>query len=77
MHRTYGVMKSRMSSSGKNEIQQSSLGNTSQTLEIPMLDDIKQDFMGNFDETVNRIVDDFEFVGHEVKLMIVDKNKDF
>lgn len=70
-------MKPRVSSSGKDEIQQSSLGNTSQTLEIPMLDDIKQDFMGNFDETVNRIVDDFEFVGHELKLMIVDKNKDF
>ena len=70
-------MKPGMRSSGKNEIQQPGLGNTSQTLEIPMLDDIKQDFMGNFDETVNGIVDDFEFVGHEVKLMIVDKNKDF
>ena len=41
-----------------------------------MLDDIKQNFMGNFDEAVNGIVDDLEFVGHELKLMIVDKNKD-
>ena len=70
-------MKPRVSSSGKDEIQQSSLGNTSQTLKISMLDDIKQNFMGNFDEAVNGIVDDFEFVGHELKLMIVDKNKDF
>ena len=70
-------MKSRVSSSWKDEIQQPGLGNTSQTLEIPMLDDIKQNFMGNFDEAVNGIVDDFEFVGHELKLMIVDKNKDF
>ena len=70
-------MKPGMRSSRKNEIQQSGLGNTSQTLKIPMLDDIKQNFMGNFDETVNRIVDDFEFVGHELKLMSVDKNKDF
>ena len=77
MHRTYSVMKPRVSSSGKDEIQQSSLGNTSQTLKISMLDDIKQNFMGNFDEAVNGIVDDFEFVGHELKLMIVDKNKDF
>ena len=70
-------MKPGMRSSGKNKIQQSSLGNTSQTLEITVLDDIKQNFMGNFDEAVNGIVDDFEFVGHELKLMIVDKNKDF
>ena len=70
-------MKPGMRSSGKNEIQQPGLGNTSQTLEIPMLDHVKQDFMGNFDEAVNGIVDDFEFVGHELKLMIVDKNKDF
>ena len=70
-------MKPRVSSSGKDEIQQSGLGNTSQTLEITVLDHIKQDFMGNFDEAVNGIVDDFEFVGHELKLMIVDKNKDF
>ena len=77
MHRTYSVMKPRVSSSGKDEIQQSGLGNTTQTLEITMFDHIKQDFMRNFDETVNRIVDDFEFIGHEVKLMIVDKNKDF
>ena len=70
-------MKPRVSSSGKDEIQQSGLGNTTQTLEITMFDHIKQDFMRNFDETVNRIVDDFEFIGHEVKLMIVDKNKDF
>ena len=33
-----------------------------------MLNDIEQDFMRNFDETVYRIVDDFEFVGHEVKI---------
>lgn len=70
-------MKPRVSSSGKDEIQQSGLGNTSQTLEITVLNDIKQDFMGNFNETVHRVVDDFEFVGHELKLMIVDKNKDF
>ena len=66
-----------MRSSGKSEIQQPGSGNTSQTLKISMLDDIKQDFMRNFDETVHRVVDDFEFIGHEVKLMIVDKNKDF
>ena len=70
-------MKPGMRSSGKNEIQQPGLGNTSQTLKISMLDYIKQNFMGNFDEAVNGIVDDFEVVGHELKLMIVDRNKDF
>ena len=42
-----------------------------------MFNNIKKNFVGYINKSVDGIVDDFEFVGHELKLMIVDKNKDF
>jgi len=57
-------MKPGMFCAGKNKGKKSGLGNPSEPLEIWMLNNIEQNLVRNFDKTVNRIVDDFQFVLH-------------
>ena len=57
------MMKSGMMRSGIDQIGQTHLRDTAQTLKIRMLDEIKNQGIGYRNETVNRIVEYFEFIG--------------
>lgn len=57
-------MESRMFCAWKNKGKKSGLGNPSESLEIRMFYDIEQNLVRNFDKTVNRVVDNLEFILH-------------
>ena len=65
MHRAQSMVKARVCGARKNEVEKTSLGNPAQPLKIRMFDDIKKNFVRNIDKPVNRIVDDFKFIGHK------------
>jgi hypothetical protein len=58
---------------GKNKGKKSGLGNSSESLKIMMFYNIEQNLVRNFDKTVNRVVDDLEFILHLLILMIDTK----
>ena len=65
MHRAYRMMKTSVGSSWENQTQQSRLRNSSQSLETAMFHDIKNNFIRDFYKSMNRIIDDFQFISHK------------
>jgi len=72
VHRAYGMMKPRMGSTRENGTEQPRLRNPAEALEIGMLYDVKQNFVGDFYKSVYGVVYDFQFIAHVMK----NKGKD-
>jgi len=72
VHRAYGMVKPRVGSTRENGTEQPSLRNPAEALEIGMLYDVKQNFVGDFYKSVYGVVYDFQFIAHGMK----NKGKD-